>query len=116
MVKAVGRRLVVFAIFAGYPDIGDGARCERCGLHVGCHGLLLWVDDRCSIAICGMGGVSGLVQEVSDFAVLHGRKNARNPKTGEAVLTADRCKVRFKPGRELKEALHKIDTQELTES
>ena len=37
-----------------------------------------------------------------DFAVLHGRKN--------------RCKVRFKPGKELKEALHKIDTQELIES
>ena len=51
-----------------------------------------------------------------DFTVLHGRKNARNPKTGETVLTADRCKVRFKPGRELKEALHKIDTQELIES
>ena len=51
-----------------------------------------------------------------DFAVLHARKNARNPKTGETVLTADRCKVRFKPGRELKEALHKIDTQELIES
>lgn len=51
-----------------------------------------------------------------DFAVLHGRNNARNPKTGEAVLTADRCKVRFKPGKELKEALHKIDTQELIES
>ena len=48
-----------------------------------------------------------------DFTVLHGKKNARNPKTGEPVLTDDRCKIRFKPGKELKEALSKIDTQEL---
>ena len=47
-----------------------------------------------------------------DFAVLHGRKNARNPKTGEAVLTADRCKVRFKPGKELRESLNKINPEE----
>ena len=47
-----------------------------------------------------------------DFAVLHGRKNARNPKTGETVLTADRCKVRFKPGKELRESLNKINPEE----
>ncbi|TWI78913.1 integration host factor subunit beta [Treponema putidum] len=48
-----------------------------------------------------------------DFTVLQGKKNARNPKTGEKVLTYDRCKIRFKPGKELKGALRKIDTQEL---
>ncbi|WP_253730210.1 HU family DNA-binding protein [Treponema sp. OMZ 790] len=47
-----------------------------------------------------------------DFVVLHGKKNARNPKTGERVLTADRCKIRFKPGKELKEALLKLNTKE----
>lgn len=85
LVKAVGRRLVVFAVFAGYPDIGDGARRERCGLHVGCHGLLLWVDDRCSITVSGVGGVSGLVQEVSDFAVLHGLHPTFKIATGADV-------------------------------
>ncbi|UTC76056.1 integration host factor subunit beta [Treponema sp. OMZ 792] len=47
-----------------------------------------------------------------DFTVLHGRKNARNPKTGETVLTDDRCKIRFKPGKELKDSLNKINIKE----
>ncbi len=51
-----------------------------------------------------------------DFTVLHGRKNARNPKTGETVLTADRCKIRFKPGKELKEALNKINVKEFSDN
>ena len=51
-----------------------------------------------------------------DFAVLHARKNARNPKTGETVLTADRCKIRFKPGKELKEALNKINVKEFSDN
>lgn len=49
-----------------------------------------------------------------DFTVLHGKKNARNPKTGELVLTADRCKVRFKPGKELREALSKMSLKEFS--
>ena len=51
-----------------------------------------------------------------DFTVLHGRKNARNPKTGGTVLTADRCKIRFKPGKELKEALNKINVKEFSDN
>lgn len=51
-----------------------------------------------------------------DFTILHGKKNARNPKTGETVLTGDRCKIRFRPGKELKEALYKIDIQEFIDN
>ncbi|UTC61375.1 integration host factor subunit beta [Treponema sp. OMZ 788] len=49
-----------------------------------------------------------------DFTVLHGKKNARNPKTGESVLTSDRCKIRFKPGKELKDSLSKIEVKEFS--
>lgn len=47
-----------------------------------------------------------------DFTVLKGKENARNPKTGEIIPTRDRCKIRFRPGKELKESLHQMDTKE----
>ena len=40
-----------------------------------------------------------------------GRKNARNPKTGEEVSVEDRCTVFFKPGKELKEKIKNVKIQ-----
>jgi len=37
---------------------------------------------------------------------------ARNPKTGERIYVPPRRKTHFKPGKELKEALHKPLAQE----
>ena len=48
--------------------------------------------------------------EVRDFGswtvkMIKAKSNARNPKTGEVVFIPARRKVRFKPGRIIKEAL-----------
>ena len=50
--------------------------------------------------------------EVRGFGVLEVRATkakpaARNPRTGEVVYVPPRRKTHFKPGKELKEALHK---------
>ena len=50
--------------------------------------------------------------EVRGFGVLEVRKAkakpaARNPRTGEVVYVPPRRKTHFKPGKELKEALHR---------
>ena len=50
--------------------------------------------------------------EVRGFGVLlvkdaQAKPDARNPKTGEHVYVPARRRVHFKPGKQLKEALHK---------
>lgn len=42
-----------------------------------------------------------------------GRKNARNPKTGEEVSFEDRSTVFFRPGKELKENLKNLHSKDL---
>lgn len=46
-----------------------------------------------------------------DFAVLKEQENARNPKTGEMIQTPARCKIRFRPGKGLRESLHMMDAK-----
>ena len=55
--------------------------------------------------------------EIRGFGVLEVRATrakpaARNPRTGEVVYVPPRRKTHFKPGKELKEALHKPLEQE----
>ena len=40
-----------------------------------------------------------------------GRENARNPLTGEKVSVPDHHTVKFRPGREIKEALKNCDSE-----
>ena len=52
--------------------------------------------------------------EVRGFGVLDTKATkpkpaARNPRTGEVVYVPARRKTHFKPGKELKEALHKVE-------
>ena len=52
--------------------------------------------------------------EVRGFGVLETKNTkpkpaARNPRTGEVVYVPARRKAHFKPGKELKEALHKVE-------
>ena len=52
--------------------------------------------------------------EVRGFGVLDVKDTkpkpaARNPRTGEVVYVPARRKTHFKPGKELKEALHKVE-------
>ena len=52
--------------------------------------------------------------EVRGFGVLETKATkpkpaARNPRTGEVVYVPARRKTHFKPGKELKEALHKVE-------
>ena len=52
--------------------------------------------------------------EVRGFGVLETKDTkakpaARNPRTGEIVYVPARRKTHFKPGKELKEALHKVE-------
>jgi integration host factor subunit beta len=53
--------------------------------------------------------------EVRGFGVLETRDTkpkpaARNPRTGEVVYVPARRKTHFRPGKELKSALHKVET------
>jgi len=55
--------------------------------------------------------------EIRGFGVLEVREtkakpNARNPRTGEVVYVPPRRKTHFKPGKELKKALHQPLEQE----
>jgi len=52
--------------------------------------------------------------EVRGFGVLETKNTkakpaARNPRTGEIVYVPARRKTHFKPGKELKSALHKVE-------
>ena len=73
-------------------------------MHIAGHGLLLWVDDRDSIALCRAGGVSRFVQQVSDFAVLQGRDIACEVAAGaqlargDAEMGAERLGQRLRAG------------------
>ena len=57
--------------------------------------------------------VEGNRIEIRGFGVLETKKTkpkpaARNPRTGEIVYVPARRKTHFKPGRVLREALHKV--------
>jgi len=54
--------------------------------------------------------------EIRGFGVLEVKNTkpkpaARNPRTGEIVYVPARRKTHFKPGKQLKEALHGVSTQ-----
>ena len=58
--------------------------------------------------------IAGNRIEVRGFGVLETKDTqakpaARNPRTGETVYVPARRKTHFKPGKELKEALHKVE-------
>jgi nucleoid DNA-binding protein len=58
--------------------------------------------------------------EIRGFGVLEVKNTkpkpaARNPRTGEIVYVPARRKTHFKPGKQLKEALHGISTQASTQ-
>ncbi len=57
--------------------------------------------------------------EIRGFGVLEVKNTkpkpaARNPRTGEIVYVPARRKTHFKPGKQLKEALHGVSTQAST--
>ena len=58
--------------------------------------------------------------EIRGFGVLEVKNTkpkpaARNPRTGEVVYVPARRKTHFKPGKQLKEALHNVRPQPVTE-
>ena len=44
-----------------------------------------------------------------EITAVKGKKNARNPKTGEAVAVGRHCKRRFRPSKELQNAVKGLD-------
>ena len=46
-----------------------------------------------------------------EVRVVKGKKNARNPKTGEPLVSKDHCKVKFKPSKDLQDSVKRLNVK-----